>query len=208
MTEQEALEAAIHEHIELVQYDSAWPKKFEAERSRPLSLFADCFVGIEHFGSTAIPGMSTKPIIDTQGGVQTRTGVEAFSPRLCELGYSTSAEFNASLSDRKWFMRWADGRRTHHLHVIVHGGGVWRERLAFRDRLRADAEAATRYESLKTILAPSIGMIERRTPPQRPVSYYLSIREYRHSRLGRHSSSQEFTPNDQPFSRRPLGSTG
>jgi len=153
MTEQESLEAAIHERIELVPYDSAWPKKFEAERTRLLSLFADDFVGIEHFGSTAIPGMTAKPIIDILGGVETLTGVDALSTRLCELGYSTSAEVNASLSDRKWFMRWADGRRTHHLHVVVHGGGVWRERLAFRDRQRADAEAAARYESLKTSLA-------------------------------------------------------
>ncbi len=46
-----------------------------------------------------------------------------------------------------------DSRRTHHLHVVVQGGEVWRERLAFRDRLRADPEAAARYESLKKSLA-------------------------------------------------------
>jgi GrpB-like predicted nucleotidyltransferase (UPF0157 family) len=50
-------------------------------------------------------------------------------------------------------MRWADGRRTHHLHVVVHGSEVWRERLTFRDRLRADAEATARYGSLKASLA-------------------------------------------------------
>jgi GrpB-like predicted nucleotidyltransferase (UPF0157 family) len=153
MTEQESLEAAIHEHVELVPYDSAWPEKFEAERRRLLSLFAYDFVEIHHFGSTAIPGMSAKPIIDILGGVETLTGVDALSTRLCELGYSTSAEFNASLSDRKWFMRWANGRRTHHLHVVVHDGEVWRRRLAFRDRLRANADAAERYKSLKTSLA-------------------------------------------------------
>lgn len=153
MTEQESLEAAIHEHVELVTYDTAWPEKFEAERTRLSSLFPADFIQIEHFGSTAIPGMSAKPIIDILGGVETLTGADALSTRLFEIGYSTSAEFNASLSDRKWFMRWADGRRTHHLHVVVHGGEVWRERLAFRDRLRADAEAAARYESLKASLA-------------------------------------------------------
>ena len=153
MTEQESLQAAIHERVDLVPYDIVWPKNFEAERTRLLSLFPDVFVEIEHFGSTAIPGMLAKPIIDILCGVQTLTGADALSSRLCEVGYSTSAEFNASLSDRKWFMRWADGRRTHHLHVVVQGGEVWRERLAFRDRLRADPEAAARYESLKTSLA-------------------------------------------------------
>lgn len=153
MTEHESLELAIHEHVELAPYDIAWPMKFEAERRRLLSLFPDDFIELEHFGSTAIPGMSAKPIIDILGGVETLTGADALSTRLCEIGYSTSAEFNASLSDRKWFMRWADGRRTHHLHVVVHGGEVWRERLAFRNRLRADAEAAARYERLKASLA-------------------------------------------------------
>ena len=153
MTEQESLEAAIHERVELAPYDSTWPEKFEPERARLLSLFPDDFVEIEHFGSTAIPGMSAKPIIDILAGVETLTGAGALSTRLCEIGYSTSAEFNASLSDRKWFMRWADGRRTHHLHVVVHGGEVWSERLAFRDRLRTDADAASGYESLKTSLA-------------------------------------------------------
>ena len=153
MTEQESLEAAIHEHVALVPYDIGWPKKFEAERTRLLSLFPDAFIEIEHFGSTAIPGMSAKPIIDILGGVATLTGADALLARLCEFAYSTSVQFNASLSGRKWFMRWADGRRTHHLHVVVHGGEIWLERLAFRDRLRADAEAAQRYESLKASLA-------------------------------------------------------
>jgi GrpB-like predicted nucleotidyltransferase (UPF0157 family) len=153
MTEQESLEAAIHERVHLVPYDSTWPTKFEVERTRLQSLCPNVFVEIEHFGSTAIPGMLAKPIIDILCGVETLTGADALSTRLCEIGYSTSAEFNASLSDRKWFMRWADGRRTHHLHVVVHGGEVWRERLAFRDRLRADADAAARYESLKTRLS-------------------------------------------------------
>lgn len=153
MTEQESLDAAIHEHIELVPYDSAWPKKFEAERMRLLTLFPDDFVELQHFGSTSIPGMSAKPIIDILGGVETVTGADALFSRLCEFGYSTSAEFNASLSDRKWFMRWADGRRTHHLHLVVHGAEVWREWLAYRDRLRADPETAARYENLKAGLA-------------------------------------------------------
>jgi len=153
MTEQESLEAAIHEHVELVPYDLAWPRKFEAERTRLLSLFPKVFIAIEHFGSTAIPGMSAKPIIDILAGVESLAGADALSTHLCEMGYSTSAEFNASLSDRKWFMRWADGRRTHHLHVVVHDADVWRDRLAFRDRLRADAEAAARYEGVKAALA-------------------------------------------------------
>ncbi len=144
MTEPESLEAAIHEHVQIVPYDVAWPDRFEAERARLLALFPDEFIAIEHFGSAAIPGMSAKPIIDILGGVGSWDGVNALSRRLCENGYSTSAEFNATLSDRQWFMRWANGRRTHHLHVVVHEADPWRDRLAFRDRLRADPDAPSR----------------------------------------------------------------
>jgi GrpB-like predicted nucleotidyltransferase (UPF0157 family) len=153
MTEQESLEAAIREPVELVPYDPTWPSLFEAERARLSSLFPTDFIAIEHIGSTAIPGMSAKPIIDILGGVESLSGVDALSSRLCDVGYSTSAEFNAAMSDRKWFMRWAAGRRTHHLHIVVHDGELWRDRLVFRDRLRADPDAAARYERLKIDLA-------------------------------------------------------
>lgn len=153
MTEQESLEAAIHERVEIVPYDRGWPGKFEAERARLLSLFPSEIVAIEHFGSTAVPGMSAKPIIDILGGVRSWNGIDALSRRLCENGYSTSAEFNATLNDRQWFMRWANGRRTHHLHLVVHEAEPWRERLAFRDHLRVDPNTSARYERLKINLA-------------------------------------------------------
>ncbi|MBA3593256.1 MAG: GrpB family protein [Polaromonas sp.] len=54
---------------------------------------------------------------------------------------------------RKWFMSWADGHSTHHLHVVVHGGPVWMQRLRFRDALRSDAVLAARYAALKATLA-------------------------------------------------------
>lgn len=62
---------------------------------------------------------------------------ESIAEILCQSGYTTSAEFNKTLADRKWFMRWADGHRTHHLHVVVHSGNVWHERIRFRDALRS-----------------------------------------------------------------------
>ena len=153
MTDEESLLAAIHEKVELVPYDPAWPRAFEAERSRLLSGLPGTFVAIEHIGSTAIPGMSAKPIVDILAGVESLAVVDALTEQLSKVGYTTSAEFNASLSDRKWFMRWANGRRTHHLHVVIHGSGIWRERLACRDLLRVDPQAAARYERLKARVA-------------------------------------------------------
>jgi GrpB-like predicted nucleotidyltransferase (UPF0157 family) len=153
MTDQESLHAAIQEHVELVPYDPAWPRVFELERARLRLQMPDTFRAIEHIGSTAVPQLSAKPIVDILAGVASLESVDDLTARLSVAGYTTSAEFNASLSDRKWFMRWRNGRRTHHLHVVVHDGQAWRERLAFRDRLRVDPDAAAQYQELKAALA-------------------------------------------------------
>jgi len=81
MTEQGRLDPAIHERVQIVPYDIAWPGKFEAERARLLPLFPDEFVAIEHFGSAAIPAMSAEPIIDIPGGVRSWNSIDALSRR-------------------------------------------------------------------------------------------------------------------------------
>jgi GrpB-like predicted nucleotidyltransferase (UPF0157 family) len=60
---------------------------------------------------------------------------------------------NATLTDRRWFMRSANGHRTHHLHVVVHGSIFWQEHLEFRDKLLSDPDLADRYVALKVELA-------------------------------------------------------
>jgi len=149
----QGLQAAIDEPVELVPHDARWRELFEAERSRLLRLFPAVFIAIEHIGSTAVPALAAKPVIDMLGGVASMAAADALVAALCEHGYATSAEFNATLFDRRWLMRASGGRRTHHLHLVVHGGREWRERLAFRDALRADATLARRYLALKQRLA-------------------------------------------------------
>ena len=153
MTESESLEGAIHEEVVLVPYDPWWPSLFEAERERLARLFPTQFLDIQHFGSTAIPGMPAKPIIDLLAGVKSMAVADSLVEALLNSAYTTSAEFNASLIDRRWLMRWANGRRTHHLHIVVLGGTEWRRRLRFRDMLRSDTELAHRYALLKKELA-------------------------------------------------------
>ena len=126
---------------------------FEAERARLLSLVPNDFIAIEHIGSTAVPGLAAKPVIDILGGVASMEAAKALVARLCKQGYTASAEFNGTLTDRQWLMRWAGGHRTHHLHLVVHGGPVWAQRLRFRDALRADPALAWNYAALKTELA-------------------------------------------------------
>lgn len=153
MDEHESLQRAIHEKVALGAYDPRWPLMFEEERNRLSALFPDDFMAIEHIGSTAVPGLRAKPIIDVLAGVESIARGDLLMDPLCRSMYVTSAEFNATLKNRRWLMRWADGRRTHHLHLVEYRGPEWSERLAFRDMLRSDLGFAARYEQLKARLA-------------------------------------------------------
>ena len=151
--DQQSLAAAINEEIALSAHDPAWAQAFELERARLHSLLPGVFLAIEHIGSTAVAGLVAKPVIDLLAAVESLDDVDVLIDWLCENGYATSREFNATLADRKWLMRWRDGRRTHHLHIVVRGGAPWHDRLAFRDALRRDPALADRYATLKTELA-------------------------------------------------------
>ncbi len=153
MTDAQSLAAAIAEDVQLQAHDPMWAQAFELERDRLMALLPGVFAAIEHIGSTAIHGLVAKPIIDIMAGVPSLDGVDPLIALLCGNGYSTSREFNDSLIDRKWLMRWCDGRRTHHLHIVAWFGDQWHARLAFRDALRRDAALAAQYGALKSELA-------------------------------------------------------
>ncbi|MDC6170499.1 GrpB family protein [Paucibacter sp. XJ19-41] len=153
MTDDESLQQAIDEAVSLRPYDRNWPVLFETERQRLMALFPGLLLDVQHFGSTAVEGMTAKPIIDILAGVASMAVADSLVDPLTRSGYTTSAEFNATLSDRRWLMRHAQGRRTHHLHLVVLGEAVWRQRLRFRDALRADPKLADRYLALKSRLA-------------------------------------------------------
>jgi GrpB-like predicted nucleotidyltransferase (UPF0157 family) len=145
-------EQAIYEGVRLAPYDPSWPALFSQERERLLSLFPQ-LIAVEHIGSTAVPGMPAKPIIDILAAVPSMAVADALFESILACAYTTSREFNATLTDRRWFMRSAGGHRTHHLHVVVHLGHVWEERLRFRDLLRQNPSLAQSYSQLKAELA-------------------------------------------------------
>jgi GrpB-like predicted nucleotidyltransferase (UPF0157 family) len=149
------LHAAIHQKIEIAPYDRNWPNGFALERDRLLGLFPSTFKSIEHVGSTAVPGMAAKPVVDILAGVESMASADEILTPLCNAGYDTSKEFNTTLKDRRWLMLQEDGRRKYHLHLVIHGQLDWQRMLAFRDALRANPEMALRYEALKRTLAES-----------------------------------------------------
>lgn len=152
MDEAQSLAKAIGEPIALSPYDPHWPSHFEVERQRLEVIGTGQLIAVEHIGSTAIQGMAAKPVIDLLAGVESIAVADALLEPLCQSGYVTSTEFNASIGNRRWLMRWENGHRTHHLHLVVHEGAEWRDRVAFRDVLRINEGVATQYLQLKVRL--------------------------------------------------------
>jgi GrpB-like predicted nucleotidyltransferase (UPF0157 family) len=143
--------------VRLLPYDPSWPRLFEQEKARLHGICPAAFLRIEHIGSTAVPMLSAKPVIDLMAGVPSLARADAIIPILCANGYTTSAEFNATLVDRRWLMRHSEGRRTHHLHLVIFEQDEWRHWLRFRDALRANAKLRSRYEDLKVKLMNEVG---------------------------------------------------
>jgi GrpB-like predicted nucleotidyltransferase (UPF0157 family) len=146
-----------HAPVSIVPYDSTWPQQAAAEAVAILGAAHGLMPIVEHIGSTAVPNLPAKPIIDLLGGVARLVDAEAAVPALAPLGYVYVPEYEAQIPDRRYFRKGPDGARTHHLHVCVQGGEFWQRHLAFRDALRADPSLATAYERLKRDLARSCG---------------------------------------------------
>jgi GrpB-like predicted nucleotidyltransferase (UPF0157 family) len=149
----EGLQQAIVEPVVLAPPDPAWPEMFAVERQRLLDALPRRFIAIEHFGSTAVPGLLAKPVIDMLAGLATIAEAASLIVPLGDLGYHYPIEFNATLSDRKWLMRQRQGRRTHHLHLVTYGDTCWARELRFRDVLLGDPDLAAQYASHKSELA-------------------------------------------------------
>jgi len=146
--------------IVLAEYDPEWPRIFEAEREAMLRGAPGAFVAVEHCGSTSVPGLAAKPIIDILGGVRDIAAFGTHIPALGGIGweYAPEAErdqpgIGPGTPFRRYFRKHRDGQRFGQLHVVEIDTEWWRDTLLFRDWLRANAEDARRYEDLKRRLA-------------------------------------------------------
>ena len=137
--------------VRIEPYDPAWPGEFEAEKARLEPVLAPWLAGeIHHVGSTSVPGLGAKPVIDILAEVRSlEESRDAIEP-LRALSYWW---FPYQVELMNWFCKPSPEHRTHHLHLVVPGSQAWREELAFRDALRAEPETARAYEELKRRLA-------------------------------------------------------
>lgn len=137
------------------EYDSEWPRLFEEEKAAILDAIGHVVAAIEHVGSTAVPGLAAKPIIDIMVGVRRLADAQQCIVPLQRIGYEYVPEFEVSLPERRYFRKGSP--RTHHLHTVEVGSDFWERHLLFRDHLRAHPEAAKAYGELKRDLAVRYG---------------------------------------------------
>lgn len=133
------------DEIIVVDYDPSWPAKFDEEKILLARSLEDWAVSIEHIGSTSVPGLCAKPVIDIMVGVRDLSGTMGRLKVLEELGY---LHVPGDGDGERIFLR-KGTPRTHHVHIVVYGGSEWDQHVRFREMLRNDPDLRERYASLK-----------------------------------------------------------
>lgn len=135
--------------VVLVRHDPSWAQIYENEQRRIKKALADLALDVQHCGSTSIPGIQAKPILDILVGVE-RLSVGYECIRLLkEIGYEYLGD--KLVPNEHFFGKGVP--RTHHLHLVEWRGSSWHEKVLFRDRLLADERTARLYELTKVKLA-------------------------------------------------------
>jgi GrpB-like predicted nucleotidyltransferase (UPF0157 family) len=137
--------------VKLVPHDPKWAECFVAEEQLLLQTLGEKVLEVRHIGSTSIPGVPAKPIIDILAAVPRLADVEAFSADLRRLGYEDKG--SGGVEGRRYFVKGTEARRTHHLNFCERDGFFWRSHLVFRDYLVRHPDAAAEYSALKRELA-------------------------------------------------------
>jgi GrpB-like predicted nucleotidyltransferase (UPF0157 family) len=131
--------------VRLSHYTQLWSELFREEEERIRAAVGHLIVDLQHIGSTAIPGIKAKPILDVMAGVPQLEKALLCKAPLEAIGYDYIAD--ADIANDYVFGKGV--ARTHYLHVVEYWGAKWTNHLCFRDRLRNDPELAQAYERLK-----------------------------------------------------------
>jgi GrpB-like predicted nucleotidyltransferase (UPF0157 family) len=138
--------------VEVVPHNPLWRDAFEAEAKQVAAAMGENVVAIHHIGSTAIPDIYAKPVIDFLVEVRDITEVDGRSPAMESLGYEVMGEYG--IPGRRYFRKDnREGIRTHHIHAFEAGSAEVERHLSFRDYMIAHPVDAQRYSELKRKLA-------------------------------------------------------
>jgi GrpB-like predicted nucleotidyltransferase (UPF0157 family) len=141
----------VDEPVQVVPYDPAWRGRFDAEKALLEPAIGRWITGgIHHVGSTAVPGLAAKPVIDILAGVEDLPSSRTCFAELAKLDYQYAPY---RIGEMHWFCKPSASHRTHHLHLVPTGSRRYRAELAFRDILRSRPDLAERYQALKRQLA-------------------------------------------------------
>jgi GrpB-like predicted nucleotidyltransferase (UPF0157 family) len=137
--------------VAIVSYYPAWPSLFQQERALLEAALGKWLAGpIEHFGSTSVPGLPAKPVIDIMAGVESLDASREAIAAADGLGY---VYYPYRPDVMHWFCKPSAAFRTHHLHLVPLNSRLWIERLAFRNYLRKEPAVAAEYAEMKIGLA-------------------------------------------------------
>jgi len=137
----------MNKQLQVLPYNPHWVVEFEAERDRIANVIGGLAIRIEHNGSTAVPGLAAKPIIDIQMSVKQLHAISRYAEPLATLGYLHVPHVDDAFCP--FFHRPSEWPHTHHVHVVEAGGEEERRTLAFRDYLREHSDVAREYAALK-----------------------------------------------------------
>lgn len=146
------------EQIEIAEYDPRWPARFAAEAEQIRRLLGTPFLEIEHYGSTAVPGLAAKPVIDMLVAVDSIVSAERYATTLVQNGYEpVDPRYREIWPERIVLIRRERGARVCHVHLMLRRHTAWTRLIAFRDHLRTHPDVAREYADLKRSLAGTLG---------------------------------------------------
>jgi GrpB-like predicted nucleotidyltransferase (UPF0157 family) len=142
--------------LRLAEYDPAWPARFAEEAARIRPALGPLATAIEHVGSTAVPGLDGKPVLDLAIAVASEADADACIAPLQALGYTYRGAYGDD-PRRRYYVRDVAGKRLSQIHLYILPARAWDEKLAFRDALRADPALARAYSAEKWRVAEAVG---------------------------------------------------
>jgi GrpB-like predicted nucleotidyltransferase (UPF0157 family) len=137
--------------VQVVPYTSVWSSLFQAEFKRLAHTLGSLALDIQHIGSTAVPGLAAKPILDIGVAVRAEADIDACVPLLATLGYTYRGYRGPD--EGYFFDQGTEQRLTHYLHMLLIGSPAWQNYLRFRDYLIAHPTICNEYMQLKQVLA-------------------------------------------------------
>lgn len=138
--------------IEVIDYNPNWPNAFEIEKLHLIEILGSLSPDIHHIGSTSVPGLSAKPIIDILIEVDSVSSLDSFNSQLSQIGYIAKGEYG--IPGRRFFEKGGDSR-SHHIHAFQKGSSEAVRHLAFKEYLFNHSQVAVEYSILKKQIAQS-----------------------------------------------------